>query len=158
MRRSVAQRFEQLGDRGVLVLNALLRAGHADLEQPGAEGSLAEDERGPPRRAGLLAIVVREDGTFLREAINVRRSPAHHAAMVRADVPDADVIAKNDQNVGLLVRRKCRAGNESQTENDCGKHIHNFCFHVILLVKMLLSTKIGGAIPPSIYVKSIPVS
>ena len=119
LRRGVAQRLEQLGDRGVLVLNALLRAGHADLEQPGAEGSLAEDERGPPRRAGLLAIVVREDGTFLRDAIDVRRSSAHHAMIVRADVPDADVVAKDHKNVWqVLLLGRCipRSENENSQQ------------------------------------------
>ena len=35
---------------------------------------------------------------------------AHHAAVVVADVPSADVIAPDDEDVGFLVRRLRRGG------------------------------------------------
>ena len=52
--RGVAERFEQLGNSGILSLQAHRRGRHADLAQPGTEHALAGDERSPPSRATLL--------------------------------------------------------------------------------------------------------
>jgi hypothetical protein len=49
-----------------------------------------------------LAIEVGEGDAFLRDAIDVRRAIPHHATTEVADVPDADVITPDDQNVRLL--------------------------------------------------------
>jgi len=38
-----------------------------------------------------------------RKAVDVGRLVAHHAEAVRADVVDADVIAPDDEDVGLLL-------------------------------------------------------
>ena len=46
LRRRVAKRLEELGDRRVLVLQALLGGGQTDLQQTGAERRLAKDKRG----------------------------------------------------------------------------------------------------------------
>ena len=97
----VALRLEQFGERRVLLGQPFLGAGQADLEQAGAEAGLAGDERGTPGRAGLLGVVVGEDRTFLGDAVDVGRAVAHHAAVVGADVPVADVVTEDDEDVGL---------------------------------------------------------
>ena len=58
-----------------------------------------------PGGAGLLAVVVGEDRAFAGDAVDVGRAVAHHAAIVGADVPVADVVAHDDQDVGLCRRR-----------------------------------------------------
>src|SRR4029077_9386141 len=93
LRSSIALRFEQFGDGRVLVLDTLFSARQADFEQARAERRLTEDERGATRRAGLLGVVVGEQYAFLRDPVNIGRAPAHHPAMVGADIPDANVIA-----------------------------------------------------------------
>jgi len=73
----VALGLEQLGDGHVAGLEALRGARHADFGVAGAQAALAGDERGAPRRAALLGVLVGEDHTFLGDAINVRRPEAH---------------------------------------------------------------------------------
>ena len=100
----VALRLEQLGERRVLLGQPFLGARQADLEQAGAEAGLAGDERGAPGGAGLLRVMVGEDRAFLGDAVDVRRAVAHHAAVVGADVPQPDVVAEDDEDVGLAAR------------------------------------------------------
>ena len=100
----VALRLEQVGERRVLLGQSFLRARQADLQQAGAEARLAGDERRAPGGAGLLGVVVGEDRAFLGDAVDVRRAVAHHAAVVGADVPVADVVAEDDEDVRLAGR------------------------------------------------------
>ncbi len=104
----VALRLQELGERRILVGQALLGRRQADLEQAGADRALAGDEGGPARRAGLLGVIVGEDRALVGDAIDVGRAIAHHAAVVGADVPVADVVAHDDENVGLLRVREGR--------------------------------------------------
>ena len=104
----VALGLEQLGHRQVFLLQAFLGARQADLEQPRSERRLAGDERRAAGRAALLAIPVREQRSFFGDAVDVGRLVAHHAAVVGADVPVADVVAPDDEDVGFLLR--CQRG------------------------------------------------
>src|SRR6185312_2440506 len=52
--------------------------------------------------ATLLAVIVGERHAFVGDAVDVRRPVAHHAPAEVADVPGADVIAPEDQEIGLL--------------------------------------------------------
>jgi len=101
----VSLRLEQLSERRVLRGQPFLGARQADLEQAGSEGGLAGDERGASGGAGLLGVEVGEDRALLRNAVDVGRAVAHHAAIVNADVPVADVIAEDDKDVGFLLLR-----------------------------------------------------
>ena len=101
----VALALEDRGHRHVRLLPAFLRAGHADLGHARTHGHAAADEGGAARRAGLLGVVIGEGDAFFGNAINVRRLVAHHAAVVVADVPRADVIAPDDEDVGFLALR-----------------------------------------------------
>ena len=98
----VAERLEQFGDGRVFLLKSDRRAGHADLGQAGADRVLAGDEAGAAGGAALLAVVVGERHAFVGDAVDVRGLVAHHAPAEVADVPDADVVAPEDQDVGLL--------------------------------------------------------
>ncbi len=98
----VAQRLEQLGDRRVLLLQAHVGAGHADLGQPRPDRVLAGDERRTTCRAALLRVVVGERHALVAHAVDVRRPVAHLAPAVVADVPPAHVVAPEDQDVRFL--------------------------------------------------------
>ena len=101
----VALALEDRGHGHVGLLPAFLRAGQTDLGHAGADGHAAADEGRATRRAALLRVVIGEGDAFFGDAIDVRRLVAHHAAAVVADVPGADVVAPDDEDVGFLVRR-----------------------------------------------------
>ena len=116
----VAPGLEQLGDRRVLGLEPLGGARQADLEHPRADGGLAGDEGGPPGGAALLGVGVGEERPFLRDAVDVGRAVAHHAAVVGAHVPVAHVVAEHHQDVGLLARLGLRRDG-AQRHHDGGE-------------------------------------
>ncbi len=101
----VAQRLQQFGDRRVFLLQADGGAGHADLGQAGADRVLAGDEAGAAGGAALLGVVVGEDDPFVRHAVDVGGPVAHHAVAEVADVPDADVVAPEYEDVRLPCLR-----------------------------------------------------
>jgi hypothetical protein len=125
----VAPGLEQLGDRDVAGLQALPRTRQPHLEHAGAEAGLAGDEACAPGGAALLPVPVGEQRTLARDAVDVRRPVAHHALVVRAHVPVADVVAPEDEDVRLLrgVLRVRRPGDGDQREReqrqqDASKH------------------------------------
>src|SRR5262245_11841340 len=97
----VAALLEQIGDRRRPIRDAVLRARHADRQQPGAKRMLSKNERSPARGAALLRVGVGEQRAFLRDTIYVGCAVAHDAVVVGADVVHADVVAPNYQNVWL---------------------------------------------------------
>ena len=80
-------------------------AGLADRGHAGADRQLAGDEVGASRRAACLGVVVGEHHALGGDLVEVRRAARHHAAVVGADVPDADVVAHDDDDVGPLRLR-----------------------------------------------------
>jgi len=108
--RGVTERLEELGDRCILVLDTLLGCRKADLQETGAEWRLTKNERGPSGCAGLLRVVIGEQCAFTGDPINVGRAAAHHAAVVGADVPDADIVRHDHDDVRFLCLRLSRSG------------------------------------------------
>jgi hypothetical protein len=104
LRGHVALSLEQLGEGHVLWLKPFFGARQADLEQAGAEADLAGDESRAPGGAALLAVPVGEQRALFSDAVYVRGFVAHHALVVGAHVPVADVISPDDEDVGFLVR------------------------------------------------------
>ena len=80
-------------------------AWHADGQQTGAERLLTENERRASSRAALLTVCVRENGAFVGNAIDVRCPIPHHAHRVGADLRHADIVAEDDEDIGLTSRR-----------------------------------------------------
>jgi hypothetical protein len=62
---------------------------------------LTREERRTTGSAALLAIVVEETKPFLCEAVDVGRLVTHDAVAIAAQIRDADIIAEDDENVGL---------------------------------------------------------
>ena len=121
----IALSLEQLGDRYVAGLQTFLGTRQAHLQQAGAEAALAGDKTRASGRAALLAIPVGEEGSGLGDGINVWRLVAHHALVVGTDVPIADVVTPEDQDIGLFGR--CGVGlrddgSKSRQDDDCGEN------------------------------------
>jgi hypothetical protein len=60
---------------------------------------LTSDETRAARRAALLPVPIGEGRPFLRDAVDVGGLIAHHATAVMADVPIADIVAPNDEDI-----------------------------------------------------------
>ena len=103
----VAHRFQYRRDGHRLGRQAGRRAGLADRGHAGADRQFAGDEVRATRRATRLGIVVREQHAFLGDLVEVRRSARHHAAVIGADVPHADVVAHDDDDVGWFRGGLC---------------------------------------------------
>jgi hypothetical protein len=88
--------------RHVGLLPPFLGAGDADLRHPRANRNVAADKRRPAGRAALLAVVVGKRQPFAGDPVDVGRLIAHHPAVVVADVPGADVVAPDDEDVRFL--------------------------------------------------------
>ncbi len=99
----VAHRLQRRGDRRRLRRHADRRAGLADGRQAGADRQLAGDEVGAARRAARLGVVVGEAHALGRQPVEVRRPARHDALVVGADVEPADVVAHDEDDVGLLA-------------------------------------------------------
>ncbi len=76
----------------------LAHGGHA-----GANGQLARNEVRPTRRATGFRVVIGEEHALLGKLIEIGRSPGHHSAMVGSDVPHADIVAHDEDDVRLLA-------------------------------------------------------
>src|SRR5262249_57098535 len=63
---------------------------------------VAADDAGATGRAALLGVVVGESCAFVGNAIDVGRTVPHHPAAEERAIPDADVIAPEDQDVGFF--------------------------------------------------------
>ena len=99
----VAERLKQLSDGRVFLLQANGGAGHADLGQAGADRVLAAYEGRAAGGAALLRVPVGEGRPFFADAVDVGGPVAHHALAIAADVPHADVVAPEDQDIGFLL-------------------------------------------------------
>ena len=99
----VAQRLEQFGDRRILLLQTDVDPGHPDLAHAGAVHTLPGDERRAPRRTALLTVGIGEKHSLVGDPVDVGREVAHHSPAVTTQVPDADVVTPDDENVRFLV-------------------------------------------------------
>ena len=102
--RYIAVVLQELCNGGVLILNTLLCARHADGQKARAEGVLAQNEGGTAGGAALLGIGIGEERAFGSDTVDIRRGAAHHAAMIGADVPGTDIVSPDNQNIGFLRR------------------------------------------------------
>jgi hypothetical protein len=53
-------------------------------------------------------VMIDEQQAFLGDSVDVRRAASHHAAVIGADVPDADIVAHDEEDVGRLPISPCR--------------------------------------------------
>ena len=100
----VAEIEQELGDRRRAGTQIGRAAGQLRRDHAGAQRMHAGEEGVAAGGAALLGIVVREDRAFLADAIDVGRLPDHQAAVIDARLHDADVVAHDEEDVGLLLR------------------------------------------------------
>ena len=120
----VAEIEQELGERRRAGPQIGRAAGELRRDHAGAQRMHAGEEGIAPRRAALLGVVVGELRAFLPDAVDVGRFADHQAAMIDARLHPADVIAHDEEDVGLalrlcgrLLRRTCRS-NERPEQTD----------------------------------------
>src|SRR5690606_14673690 len=99
----VPERLEQVGDRRIFRAQTEIGAGHAHLRQPSSNRILARDESSAAGGATLLPVVIRKGHAFIRYSVNVGRPIAHLTTVVVADVPPANIISPEDEDVRLVL-------------------------------------------------------
>src|SRR5271165_233149 len=104
----VAQRLEQFGERRILFLKADGRSRQPNFGQTGANWTLPGNERSATGGAALLRLVVREQRALVGQSVNVGSFVAHHALVIGTDVPIADVITEDDEDVRLFRTARLR--------------------------------------------------
>lgn len=97
--------LEYGGHGDISFLPTFFSARHANFCHARSHRCRAADEGCAASRTALLGVVVREADTLFSNAVDVWRLVAHHAAIVVADVPSADIVTPNDEDVGLLIGR-----------------------------------------------------
>jgi hypothetical protein len=125
----VTQRFEQLSECRIFLLQTFRRARQADLGESGADRRLACNERGAAGGAALLAVPVGEERALASDAVNIRRFVTHHSQVVGANVERADVIAPDNEDVGFLFLGARGGCHERQSKHpddrlSCGSAFH----------------------------------
>jgi hypothetical protein len=60
----------------------------------------------------METVVISKKSALVGNPADIQYSAPHHAAMVSADIPNADVIGHDDDDVGLLLVRASRANCE----------------------------------------------
>src|SRR5262249_26219565 len=103
LRGGVTRVIYHFRKRRIALLNSTRRAWNADGRHTGANGHLPGDECGTTGRATRLAVVISEEDAVLGDRIDVRR-PAHHAMRVGANVPHADVVTPDNDDVRFHSR------------------------------------------------------
>src|SRR5277367_6213004 len=86
-----------------------------DSSHAGANRKLTSYEIRPACSAACLSVVVSEAHAFCREFVEIRRPASHQTLVIRAEVPNADVVAHDDNDVGFLFLR----------DGGCGCHCEN---------------------------------
>src|ERR1700722_17376440 len=116
LRGRVTFGLKQFRNRRIPILDALFRAWQTYHQETSSKRNLPQDECGSSSRAGLLRVVIGEERAVAGNSIDVRGATAHHATVVSTDIPDADIIGHDDDNVGFL-RLGERVWGRRETQN-----------------------------------------
>ena len=103
LRGRIAVRLQEFGDCRVLSAEPFLRTREAHLREPRAQRVLPRDEGRATGGAALLPVEVGEPDALSGQPVDVGRRVAHHPLVVGADVPVADVIPPQHEDVRFAV-------------------------------------------------------
>ena len=78
----------------------------------------AGEEGIAPGSATLLGVIGHEDRAFVADAVDVRRLTDHQAAMVDVRLHPADVVAHDEEDVGLLLLLRGCGGIRQRNSGD----------------------------------------
>ena len=104
----VAEIEQELGERRGAGSQIGRAAGQLRRDHAGTQRIHAGEEGIAPGRAALHGDIVHEHCAFLPDAVDVGRFPDHQAAMVDARLHPADVVAHDEEDVGLAGLSQCR--------------------------------------------------
>ncbi len=105
----VAQIEQELGQRRRSRLQEGRAAGQLWRNHAGAQRRHAGEERDAPSRTALLGVVGRHLRTFTGDAVDVGRGIGKGIALrIGADIHQADIVAHDEHDVGLLLLRRDR--------------------------------------------------
>ena len=99
----VAEAFENGGNGHIGFLPAFFCTREADFGHACADGNIAAEESGATGGAALLSVIVGEGETFAGDAVDVGGFVTHHAAVVVADVPGADIVTPDDEDIWFFA-------------------------------------------------------
>ena len=105
--------MQELGERRRAGPQIGRAAGQLRRDHARAQRIHAGEEGVAPGGAALHGDVVHEDRALVPDAVDVGRFADHQAAMVDARLHPADVVAHDEQDVGLLIGRCLRGGHLS---------------------------------------------
>src|SRR5262245_20548580 len=103
-----------------------LRGNHARAQRvhAGEEGVAA-------RCAALPRYVIHEHRALVGDAVDAGRLADHEAAMIHARLHPADVVAHDEQDVGLRLRKRVLDRHRAEGErHQCGEDRSPWCIHV----------------------------
>ena len=98
----VAEIEQELGERRGAGLQVRRAARQLRRDHAGAQRMHAGEEGIASGRAALLGVVVGEDRALIPDLVDVGCLSDHQAAMIDAGLHPADVIAHDEEDVGLL--------------------------------------------------------
>src|SRR5215472_12220746 len=104
---SVAKGFEQICNGWIFRLKADGSARHSDFGQARPKRVLTGNERCASCGAALLAVEIRKSNAFVSNAIDVGGAITHHATAEIADIPGADVVAPQNEDIRFGCRHFC---------------------------------------------------
>src|SRR5271154_1027640 len=104
----IAHRFQHSGNGDRLVWYSNFCASLAYGGHSGANGKLTGDEVRTACGTARFGVVVGEDHAFSGHFVEIRCAPSHHAAAVSADIPNADVVTHDHDDVGFLLLGESR--------------------------------------------------
>src|SRR5690606_21284348 len=100
----IAEAPKQAADRGVELAHSHWGAWKANFGQAGANAMLTGQKGRTTGGTRLLAIVMQKSHSLVSNAIDVRRVIPHQPVAITAEVGNADVVAKDDEDVRLRCR------------------------------------------------------
>src|SRR5262249_16714892 len=112
----VTEWLEQFRNCRVFFLQSQCRGRQTNFGHATAQTRLAGNEGSPPSRATLLGVIVSEQHSFICDAVNIGRVVAHQASRVGADVGLANVVAPDNDYVGLLLLCCGRCASQRRSE------------------------------------------
>ena len=130
---------QKLGDRRRAGPQPGRAAGQLRRNHAGAQRMHAGEESIAPGGAALLGVVSHEDRAVIADAIDIRRLADHQTAMVDARLHDADVIAHDEENVGLAGGRLSRCRQDSLRQACCRQGAVEISSPLIRLLIFMIS-------------------
>src|SRR5262249_59537411 len=104
----VAKIKKEHGQRGRAGLKVGRTTGELRWDHASAQGIHPRKKCIAPRSATLHGEIIHEDRTLVADAVDVWRFTEHKSAVIDARLHDADVIAHDEKDVGLGLRRSRR--------------------------------------------------